>query len=105
MRVKYFFIYIVSFTAKTLRRRLKQNQFLRAFAPLQFAVVFFIFISSFSTAQNNLIILDETGQTFFLFVNDKQINDSAQSEVQATKIYDDTCSIKVLFHDKTVPAF
>ncbi len=58
-----------------------------------------------SKAQNNLIILDETGQKFFLFIDGKQINDSAQSEVKATKIYDDTCRIKVLFHDKTLSEF
>src|ERR1700745_2106737 len=64
-----------------------------------------VFASFFSTAQNNLIILDEIGQKFFLFVDDKKINDSAQIEVKASKIYDDTCRIKAVFYDKTIPDF
>jgi len=105
MCAKCLFFYIVSFIAKTLRRGVKQKQFLCALAPLRLAVVFFIFISSLSTAQNNLIILDENGQEFFLFIDGKQINDSVQAEVQATNIYDDTCNVKILFHDTTIPSF
>ena len=56
-------------------------------------------------AQNNLIVWDENGQKFLLFVDDKQINDSAQSEVKASKIYDDTCHIKAVFQNKNNPDF
>jgi hypothetical protein len=61
--------------------------------------------SFFSTAQNNLIVFDENGENFFLFVDNKQINDSAQTEVEVSKIYDDTCRIKAIFHNKTIPEF
>lgn len=65
-----------------------------------------LFVFSFlAKAQNNLIILDENGQKFFLFIDDKHINDSAQAEVKATKLYDDTCGIKAVFYDKTIPEF
>ena len=56
-------------------------------------------------AQNNLIIMDEDGRKFFLFIDDKQINDSAQSEVKATKIYDDTCIIRAVYQNKNIATF
>jgi len=58
-----------------------------------------------ATAQNNLILLTERGSKFQLFVNDNLVNDSAQSVVKAQKIYEDTCSVKMIFADKQVPAF
>jgi hypothetical protein len=58
-----------------------------------------------ASAQNNLIVIDENGQKFFLFVNDQQINDSAQSTVEAMKTYDDSCRIKAVFADKKIPDF
>jgi hypothetical protein len=61
--------------------------------------------SFLSTAQNNLIVLDENGREFFLFVDDKQINDSAQAEVKVRKIYEDTCRIKAVFTDKAISEF
>jgi hypothetical protein len=61
--------------------------------------------SFFSTAQNNLIVFDENGENFFLFVDDKQINDSAQTEINAAGIYEDTCHIKAVFQNKNVPEF
>ncbi|MGZ3861811.1 MAG: DUF4476 domain-containing protein [Bacteroidia bacterium] len=64
-----------------------------------------LFLSFLSTAQNNLIVLDENGEKFFLFIEGKQVNDSAQTEVKAIKIYEDTFSIKAVFHDKNIPAF
>lgn len=56
-------------------------------------------------SQNNLIVIDENGQRFFLFVNDKQVNDSAQSIVEAMKIYDDSCRIRAVFANKEIPDF
>ncbi|HWY37302.1 MAG TPA: DUF4476 domain-containing protein [Bacteroidia bacterium] len=61
-----------------------------------------LIISFLSIAQNNLIVWDENGQKFFLFVDDRQINDSAQTEVKAVKIYDDTCRIRAVFHDRSI---
>lgn len=58
-----------------------------------------------AAAQNNLIVLTEKGSKFQLFVNDSLVNDSAQSVVKAQKIYADTCSVKMIFADKQVPAF
>lgn len=64
-----------------------------------------LFLSFLSTAQNNLIVLDENGQKFFLFIEGKQVNDSAQTEVKAPRIYEDTFSIKAVFQDKKIPDF
>lgn len=69
-----------------------------------FAVLYILFASS-AVAQNDLIVLTEKGTKFLLFVNDGQVNDSAQSVVKAQKIYEDTCSVKMVFADKQVPAF
>jgi len=55
--------------------------------------------------QNNLIVLTESGAKFTLYVNDTQINDSAQSQVTAAKIYDDTCRIKMVFLDNNISTF
>jgi len=62
-------------------------------------------ISGLLKAQNNLILLTETGAPFWLYLNEQKINDSAQSIVKATKIWDDTCRIKVVYTDKTLPDF
>ena len=56
-------------------------------------------------AQNNLIILNENGEQFHLYVNDHKINDSAQSIVKAVKIIKDTCNIKVVYTDKKLADF
>ena len=72
---------------------------------IKYLFIYLILCSFLSTAQNNLLVLDENGKKFFLFVDDKQINDSAQAEVKAAKIYDDTCRIKAIFSDKTIPEF
>ncbi len=50
-------------------------------------------------AQNNLIILTEKGSKFFLSVNEQAVNDSAQSQVKKAKVFDDTCSVKLVFTD------
>ena len=62
-------------------------------------------VSSLLKAQNNLILLTERGDLFWLYVNEQKINDSAQSIVKATKIWDDTCSIKVVYADKNLSDF
>jgi hypothetical protein len=56
-------------------------------------------------AQNNLILLTETGDSFWLYVNEQKINDSAQSIVKATKIWGDTCRLKVVYADKKLNDF
>jgi len=67
--------------------------------------VLLIFLAGKTAAQNNLIVLTEKGMKFQLFVNEGLVNDSAQSVVKAQKIYEDTCSVKMIFADKQVPAF
>ncbi len=69
-----------------------------------FALLLTLFAGSM-TAQNNLIVLTEKGDLFTLFVNDTKINDSAQSVVNAKKIYEDTCRVRLEFADKNVPAY
>jgi len=58
-----------------------------------------------AAAQNNLIVLTENGAFFTLFVNDAQVNDSAQSIVQARKLFDDSCALKMVFVNKNLPPF
>ncbi len=72
---------------------------------LKWLFIYLVSITAFVTAQNNLIVLSENGQKFLLFVDDKQINDSAQANVKVRKIYDDTCRIKVVFLDKSISDF
>jgi hypothetical protein len=57
-------------------------------------------VTGLLNAQNNLIILNEKGAQFYLYLNEQKINDSAQSIVKASKIWDDTCTIKVVYLDK-----
>lgn len=51
-------------------------------------------------AQNNLIVLTEKGDLFWLFINDQPVNDSAQSVVTAKKIMDDSCTVKMAFANR-----
>ncbi len=69
-----------------------------------FALLLTILLSS-AVAQNNLIVLTEKGSLFKLFVNDAQINDSAQSEVAAANLFGDTCAVRMIFADKNIAAF
>jgi hypothetical protein len=62
-------------------------------------------LSGLLKAQNNLILLTESGEKFWLYVNEQKINDSAQSIVKATKIWDDTCRVKVVYADKNLIDF
>jgi hypothetical protein len=50
-------------------------------------------------AQNNLIIMNETGNEFWLYVNNHKINEDLQSIVKANTIYDDTCHVRVVYAD------
>jgi predicted HAD superfamily Cof-like phosphohydrolase len=63
------------------------------------------FVASCITAQNTLIVLTEKGSLFTLYVNDKQVNDSAQSVVEAGPLYDDSCGLKMIFADKNLSTF
>jgi hypothetical protein len=96
----------------------KNNLILRAVGPQLFRVmpyknipwrllfaVLLIFAASRGAAQNTLIVLTEKGSLFTLFVNDKQINDSAQSLVEAEPLYDDSCPVKMVFADKNLSTF
>lgn len=58
-----------------------------------------------STAQNDLIVLTESGAFFTLFVNGEQVNDSAQSLVLARGIASDSCAVKLEFSDKTLAPY
>lgn len=71
----------------------------------QYFAVLLTMAWSGALAQNNLIVLTEKGSLFTLFVNDKQINDSAQSVAEARNIYEDSCMVKLVFADKALPAF
>ena len=62
-------------------------------------------LSGLLKAQNNLILLAESGEKFWLYLNEQKINDSAQSIVKATKILDDTCRVKVVYADKNLTDF
>ncbi|HXU26770.1 MAG TPA: DUF4476 domain-containing protein [Bacteroidia bacterium] len=62
-------------------------------------------ISGLLKAQNSLVLLTESGEKFWLYLNDQKINDSAQSIVKATKIWDDTCRLKVVYADKKLADF
>lgn len=73
--------------------------FIRILLVLSFCV------SGLLKAQNNLILLTESGEKFWLYLNDQKINDSAQSIVKANKIWDDTCTIKVVYADKNLIDF
>jgi hypothetical protein len=48
-------------------------------------------------AQNNLIIVSANGKPFFLFVNNKKVNDSLQSLVKCEKIISDTCLVQIKY--------
>jgi hypothetical protein len=69
-----------------------------------FLVVSFC-IPSLLNAQNNLILISENGNPFYLYVNDQKINDSAQSIVKAFKITKDTCTVKMVYADKNKQGF
>lgn len=56
-------------------------------------------------AQNDLIVLTESGAFFTLFVDDSRINDSAQSIVLARSVYHDTCTLKLVFADAKLAPF
>ena len=56
-------------------------------------------------AQNNLILLTESGENFWLYINGQKINDSVQSIVKATKIWDDTCGVRVVYANKNLTDF
>jgi hypothetical protein len=62
-------------------------------------------LSGLLKAQNNLILLSENAAPFWLYINEQKINDSAQSIVKATKIWDDTCRVKVIYADKNLTDF
>jgi len=73
-----------------------------------FARIFLVIsfcITGLLKAQNNLIILSENGEPFYLYVNEHKINDSAQSIVKASKISKDTCHVKVAYADKKLTDF
>ncbi|HTA63481.1 MAG TPA: DUF4476 domain-containing protein [Bacteroidia bacterium] len=73
--------------------------FIRILLVLSFCV------SGLLKAQNNLILLTENGDPFWLYLNNQKINDSAQSIVKATKIWDDNCTVKVVYANKNLPDF
>jgi len=73
--------------------------FVRIFLVISFCVIGLL------NAQNNLIVLNENGEPFYLYVNDYKINDSLQSIVKAVKIVKDTCYIKVVYTDKKIVDF
>jgi hypothetical protein len=58
-----------------------------------------------SAAQNDLILLTESGDLFTLFLNDERMNDSAQSIVLARGIYEDTCAVRLVFADPKAGTF
>jgi hypothetical protein len=72
---------------------------------IRILLVLLFYISGLLKAQNNLILLTESGENFWLYVNDQKINDSAQSIVKATKIWDDTCRLKIVYADKKLNDF
>jgi len=73
--------------------------FIRILLVLSFCV------SGLLKAQNNLVLLTESGEKFWLYLNDQKINDSAQSIVKVSKIWDDTCRLKVVYTDKKLSDF
>lgn len=56
-------------------------------------------------AQNNLVVLNPAGNKFILYVDDKKVNDSAQAQVKATAIFDDTCRIRMVFSNSAINTF
>ena len=72
---------------------------------IRILLVFGFCIGGVLEAQNNLVILSEKGDAFWLYVNELKINDSVQSIVKATAIYEDTCHVKVVYVDKKLSDF
>ena len=61
----------------------------------------FIFLGAMSfQAQNNLIIVNESGEPFWLEVDTIRVNDLAQDIVQLKHIGSDTCLLKICFPGK-----
>jgi hypothetical protein len=73
--------------------------FIRIFLVISFC------ITGLLKAQNNIIIVSENGDQFYLYVNDHKINDIAQSIVKAVKVLKDTSTVKVAFTDKKLSDF
>lgn len=65
-------------------------------------LVLFIFTSGFLSAQNNLIVVNENGDPFILYINEQKLNDSPQSIVKTTKIIHDTCRLKITYLAKNL---
>lgn len=59
----------------------------------------------YGRAQNDLIVLTESGAFFTLYLDDQRINDSAQSIVLARSVYHDTCTVKLVFADAKLSPF
>ena len=68
-------------------------------------LVFSFCMIGIAEAQNNLIMMNETGEQFWLYVNDRKINENQQSIVKATTIYDDTCHVRVVYADTKLVDF
>lgn len=62
-------------------------------------------VSGLLKAQNNLVLLTESGEKFWLYINGQKINDSAQSIVKTTKILDDTCRLNLVYTNKNLSDF
>lgn len=54
-------------------------------------------------AQNNLTIVSENGEPFWLYLNEHKVNDSAQAIVTATEIKRDTCSVRITYQNPKIP--
>ncbi len=53
-------------------------------------------------AQNNLTIVSENGEPFWLYLNEHKLNDSAQVIVTATEVKIDTCTIRVTYTNSKI---
>ena len=56
-------------------------------------------------AQNDLTIVSENGEPFWLYLNGQKVNDSAQAIVTAAEVKRDTCGIRVTYLNPNVSTF
>ncbi len=66
-------------------------------------IVLIFCLTGILKAQNNLTIISENGEPFWLYLNEHKVNDSAQAIVTATEVKKDTCSVRITYQNNRVP--
>ncbi len=65
-------------------------------------IVLIFCLTGILKAQNNLTIVGENGEPFWLYLNEHKVNDSAQAIVTAKEVSRDTCNVRVTYQNPKV---